>query len=142
MSKIKYFYMVLSGFVLLDILLFLILTPYRNVLGVVKEDDIFGIFIRLIPDIFMLVFYLFFFIKIIKLNYISTIMVKWHSAICIFIGLLLCIPWVGIFFTSFTPIGFLYISLILWLEEGYYFGISLALVFVLINFYILIRQKR
>ncbi len=141
-NLVRYLFNVSCGLVVLDIVLFVTIVEYRNFFGVIRKDGITNIIARLTPDILMVFFYTKAEFNLRKHGYISRKRTLVHSIVCSLIGLILCIPWIGMFLAPFSPIGSLYLSSILLFDNGYYISLGMAFIYVMLNAYIIYIANR
>lgn len=127
--------------IIADLLLVALSVGYRNQLGVIDGKGITGYLYRLLPDILMLSFYGVFFLKYKKSNALPLKLLTIHSVFFMVLGILLCIPWGGLFFAPLTPVGILYLGAISLLAEGFYVSLSIAVAFFILNLYLLLIRK-
>jgi len=130
-KSILIYYCFLTALILLDIILLMVSTEYRNMLGVLDNK---GYFLRILPTIILLMLLL------------RNLYFVWNSKFegaklqLIFfsiISIIACVPWIGIFVILFTPISTLYLSAILLSSDGYGLACVICLIFLVTNIFFL-----
>jgi hypothetical protein len=137
-----WFYIFLCASSFLDICLLTVSSDYRNLLGAVDGSGIAIKILRYIPGTVLTVYYSIFFLKVRGVGAIPYRMIVIHSAVYVFLGATLLLPWIGILLAPLTPIGSLYLLFIMSVKNGYYYAVGLTAVFVALNIYFLARKQR
>ena len=127
--------------VLSDIFLFFILSDYRNILGKFDDYKIIEYVYRLLPNFLMLLFYSIFIFMFFCKKVVPYKLLYAHSMFYIFLSIALFIPWGGIFIAPLTPVSILYLGSIIWVAEGFYVSLFIALIFFILNVYLLKISK-
>lgn len=129
-NYLKYVFVFLGILVLADVFLIFFSEDYRNIFGATNQitDSLW----RIVPDFMMMVFYGFMYLK--HENGLSpSNILLWHGVLFGLVGLAMCIPWGGYFFAPFSPIGLLYLVLIIWAPSGYFLSLCVAILFIVFN---------
>ncbi len=137
-QHVKFLYVLFCAFVSFDIVLLVYSTEYRDFFGV--TENLYGAIWRVIPNIVMLFIYGLAFWKARQGIYYSRAML-WHGVIFILLGFVMCIPWGGYFLAPFSPIGLPYLSSILWVPQGYFLSLAVAIAFIVANVYLIRFSK-
>lgn len=133
-SVISVLFAVLGLIAAFDIAFLTYSNDYRNFFG--EVGDISGVMWRIIPDIAMVVFYGFIHWKI-KSGIVLPRLMVWHGILFSLLGLAMCLPWGGYFLAPFSPVGLLYLGSILWSPVGYFLSLSVAIIFIAFNVYLI-----
>ena len=129
---------ILVGFALLaalDVVMVLVVPVYRESMGTLEIWSL-ALVARIFPPVFLLGFYLLLWNK--RRASSRHVLLFVHSILFIFLGLVLCLPWIGPLLTFVTPVSPLYMGAILWAPGGYYFAILSAVMFILANIVLLL----
>jgi len=122
--------------VIADVACFVASEDFRNAFGVFDVKSSQEYIVRLLPDFILFSFYTVVLFRLQKGNSIPNILLKLYCLLFTLLGLALCIPWGGMFFAPFTPIGVLYVGSILWVPEGFYVSMLIAIMFCITNIYL------
>ncbi len=133
-SVISVLFAVFGLFAAFDIAFLAYSSDYRNFFGDVR--DISGVMWRIIPDVVMVLFYGLIHWKI-KNGIILPRLMVWHGVLFGLLGFAMCLPWGGYFLAPFSPVGLLYLGSILWSPAGYALSLSVAMVFIAFNVYLI-----
>lgn len=129
---------ILAGFALLaalDVVMALIVPVYRQSLGTLEIwSQVF--IVRIFPPVFFLGFYLLLWNKCRAPS--RHVLLFIHSILFIFLGLILCLPFIGPLLAFVTPVSPLYYGAIMLVPGGYVIAILVAVVFIISNIVLLL----
>lgn len=125
--------------VALDMLVSLFSETYMNAYGNIRGDG--DVILRFLPELCLLAFYAYFFFTLIRSGEVRRFTVLVHSGLFVALGLGLAIPFMGFILAHLTPVALVYTILLLHVG-GYWAVVALAIVFSLINSWIMIVELR
>ncbi len=131
---IKFIFSVFGLLATFDLLFLIYSSEYRDVFG--QVSGVAEITWRIIADIVMALFYGLVFWKLKKGITLPRLMIC-HGVLYGLLGVAMCIPWAGYFFAPLSPIGLLFLASIIWIQDGYYLSLAIALMFIVFNLYLI-----
>ncbi len=135
-NYIKVIFAVFGVLAAFDIVLLVYSNEYRNIFGEVRNTS--EVMWRFIADIVMVIFYGFVYWKTKKGISLPRLMV-WHGVLYSLLGVAMCIPWAGYFLAPFSAVGLLYLTSIIWIQDGYYLSLAITVMFIAFNLHLIQR---